>query len=273
MIIRVKILLFDVKLLIPLEELEKKRWDDLVPCECERCKKTFFVVPNKIKRAMRGTNNAKFCSRDCRNKSLRERATKMVNCSQCGKPFLSINSRIKEHKNLFCSVDCANKFQTNPIECKCEQCGKTYFTKLSKFIRHKHHFCTKSCAGVHNIVYKKFRKRSKLEEYIGVKLKQIYPNLYIEFNNRKMLKLELDIYIPSLKLAIELNGPTHYKPIHGMEILYKQQMNDARKFIKCLDLDIKIEIINVSNLKTALERDMKHYLDIVTHYINQRLPQ
>lgn len=41
--------------------------------------------------------------------------------------------------------------------------------------------------------------------------------------------LEIDLLIPSIKTAIEIDGPTHFLPIHGLEKLKKQQRADAEK--------------------------------------------
>lgn len=40
---------------------------------------------------------------------------------------------------------------------------------------------------------------------------------------------EVDMLLPTLKVAIEVDGPTHYLPIHGEEKLLKQQRADAEK--------------------------------------------
>lgn len=41
--------------------------------------------------------------------------------------------------------------------------------------------------------------------------------------------LELDIYVPNIKLAIEVDGPVHYLPIFGEERLEKTRLADADK--------------------------------------------
>lgn len=41
--------------------------------------------------------------------------------------------------------------------------------------------------------------------------------------------LEIDLLIPALKTAIEVDGPTHFLPIHGEEKLKKQQRADNEK--------------------------------------------
>jgi len=49
----------------------------------------------------------------------------------------------------------------------------------------------------------------------------LYPDLVIHFNKKDAINSELDIYIPSLKLAFELNGIFHYEPIFGKENFLK----------------------------------------------------
>lgn len=42
-------------------------------------------------------------------------------------------------------------------------------------------------------------------------------------------KLEVDIWVPSLGTAIEIDGPSHFKPIYGEEKLRKTQQQDRQK--------------------------------------------
>lgn len=58
--------------------------------------------------------------------------------------------------------------------------------------------------------------------------------------------LEIDIYIPELKLGFEYNGIQHYKPVEhwgGEKSLKKQQMRDKRKQQLCNQNDVKLIII------------------------------
>lgn len=61
----------------------------------------------------------------------------------------------------------------------------------------------------------------------------------------------MDIYIPVLSLAFELNGIFHYEPIYGEGKLLSIQNNDDRKFQACLEHDIELCIINSSEQKTV----------------------
>lgn len=59
--------------------------------------------------------------------------------------------------------------------------------------------------------------------------------------------LELDFYIPNLKLAIELNGITHYEPVYGEDKLKRQQLNDTIKRNECKRLGIRLVEVPLLN--------------------------
>lgn len=61
--------------------------------------------------------------------------------------------------------------------------------------------------------------------------------------------LEIDIYIPELKLGFEYNGIQHYKPVDhwgGEESLKKQQERDKRKQQLCNQNDVELIVIKYS---------------------------
>jgi hypothetical protein len=132
-------------------------------------------------------------------------------------------------------------------------------------------FCGKSCSAKHNNqhVKKKGDNRSKLERWIETKLNILYPNLEIHYSRRDTINAELDIYIPSLKLAFELNGVFHYEPIFGEDRLKSAKTNDERKFQACIENNIELCIINTTKLSGKFT-DIKcePYLKIVTDLIN-----
>jgi hypothetical protein len=134
------------------------------------------------------------------------------------------------------------------------------------------YFCTHSCAATYNNTHKtKGNRKSKLEFYLEKELPLIYPNLEFNFNRKDTINSELDIYIPNMKLAFELNGLFHYEPIFGESKLEQIQNNDKRKFQACLERGIELCIIDSSQLKYFKESNAKPYLDIIVNIIKQKL--
>jgi hypothetical protein len=100
---------------------------------------------------------------------------------------------------------------------------------------------------------------------------KLYPSLEFHFNRKDTINSELDIYIPSLKLAFELNGIYHYEPIHGVEKLATIQNNDSRKLQACIERGISFCTVDTSGSKNFKpERDQK-YLEIICEIITEEL--
>ena len=99
----------------------------------------------------------------------------------------------------------------------------------------------------------------------------LYPILNINYNSRTDIKSELDIYIPSLKLAFELNGIFHYEPIYGKDQLSKIENNDNRKFQACLERGIELCIIDTRKQNCMSIKSSKKYLNIIIDIINKKL--
>lgn len=71
---------------------------------------------------------------------------------------------------------------------------------------------------------------SKLERFIAEELrKRGYTVEERSTNYTAGKQFEVDIALPKEKIAIEVDGPTHFLPIHGEEHLKSQQERDARK--------------------------------------------
>lgn len=220
-------------MLIDKNDLVKYKSRDKIPFQCEYCKSTFYTTKNMALAKINGTriDKLKYCSRKC---SYISRTTStIIKCVQCGDSVIKQQHELKNSKNHFCSQSCSTTYQNS---------HKSYGNR-----------------------------RSKLEIWIEQQLTIRYPNLEIFYNKKDTINAELDIYIPSLNLAFELNGIFHYEPIYGKEKLKLIQENDNRKFQACLEKQIELCIIDTHNVKyLKKERDEK-FLNIILNLINQKL--
>jgi hypothetical protein len=223
------------------EEFNNAKSNDELFLECYQCQKKFGAKKKFIKLVLEkyitpngksyAEQGCKYCSKTCQKKSLN--TSPLVNCKNCNKQFFKILAEIKKGPN---------------------------------------HFCSKSCAATYNNTHKTHgTRRSKLEQYLEEELIILYPDIHFDFNKKDTINSELDIYIPSLKLAIELNGIYHYEPIHGQDKLDQIQNNDHRKFQACLEKNIELLIIDTSSFGYFKINQANKFLSIITEIINKKI--
>jgi hypothetical protein len=221
-----------MKSLYTQEEFDLAKTTDLLPCECKTCNKTFYLDKRKIKRAL---NKNQTTSGD------------------------------------FCSKKCQNINQITKINVNCLKCDKEFEKQLNQIKKSSNHFCSKSCAASYNNKHKTHgNRRSKLEKWVEEQLTILYPNLDIHFNKKDAIDSELDIYIPSLNLAFELNGIFHYEPIYGTNKLNQIQLNDKTKTKACHDAKIDLCLIDTSGQSYFKPSTSQIYLDIIINIIKER---
>jgi hypothetical protein len=222
-----------MKPLFTESDYKSKKPLEKLPCQCYQCSSVFLVEKRYITQLYKGNTKVKnkYCSRKCLGKS--QNKTKFVTCDECGFEFEKSNNELKRTKNNFCS----------------HSCHSTYVNK------NKTHG----------------NKRSKLEIWIEEQLGVLYPNLLIEYNQKSAIQSELDIYIPSLNIAFELNGIFHYEPIFGIDKLNQIQSNDKNKFQLCIEAKIDLCIIDTSQQKYVKPKTSQKYLNIIINIINERL--
>lgn len=184
---------------------------------CLFCNKAFNVSKNDIQ---------KYCSVECVKKS---RIRKQIKCATCDK--LTTNKK-------YCGLQCIPRSDKNRI---CTICKNPYIAKRKRQI-----MCSKECGKIHfhNMRINLKGRRSKFEILLYEYLVNKYPELNIISNDRTTFNgLEIDIWIPELKLAIEWNGPFHYIPIRGESFLKSQQDRDKKKIYLADDLNIHLIVI------------------------------
>ncbi len=220
--------------MIPLYEqkdYKQAMYYNKLPLQCKGCQNTFYLVKHEIQKALNPNNHA---VRD------------------------------------FCSLHCYGKYKSKVkrIQCKCKECNKEFSRTLSQYKKAKNHFCSHRCKGVYHNKHKTHgTRRSKLELWLEEQLTQVYPNIKIHYNKVDMIGAELDIYIPSLKKAIEINGIFHYKPIFGEKKWKQTQANDKKKVLACEKLDIELMVIDVTKLSYFKPKKAKEYLDLICSFI------
>ncbi len=184
-----------------------------------------------------------------------------LNCNNCGNCFIREKRQLyrylkNKESNVYCSMKCKTDHSITRLKV-CLTCNKSLITGQKKF-------CSKSCSASYNNKNKtKGTRISKLEIYVQQQLSLLYPKLKIAYNNKEIIKSELDIYIPELKLAFEINGIFHYKDIFGEKKLNNIKLNDLNKINKCLELNIELVIINSSKLLYNKISNFEIYLNLI----------
>ena len=225
-----------VKPLFTKQELEKTKSKEKLPCVCYYCNSTFYTLKHNIVKVLNHTNTnncVKYCSRKCGFES-RKTGVK-INCSYCNRLVYVLNNTFKKSSN-------------------------------------KRFFCNHSCAAHHQNSNKiKGVRVSKFEIFVQNLLRSTYPNFKFHFNENNIINSELDIYVPHLKLAFEINGIFHYKPIFGENKLFKIQQSDLKKSISCQEKNIHLYVINVSHYKQttkiALNEVGNSILSIISNHL------
>jgi len=201
-------------------------------------------------------------------------------CPYCGKYFERdkkyLKNNLTRNRSILCSLSCSTKFRNIRLgygakTIYCENCNQSFAKHNSQIKKTKHNFCSNSCACSFANKNKTYgQKRSKLEIFIEKQLCEQY-DFEILFNNKKIINSELDIFVPSLMLAFELNGIFHYEPIFGQDKLNYIKNNDDRKLQACLEKQIELCIIDSSGFKYFKPDKAIAYFEIIKNIIDSKL--
>lgn len=202
-----------------------------------------------------------------------------LQCKKCLKTFYRSKHSITSYLNPnrkengdFCCQLCNMRFRYPAIIVECNECDIKFQKASSEIRKTKHNFCSCRCAGIYNSKHKtKGIKRSKVEKWIFEQLQHHYSELTILQNDRTTIHDELDIFITQLKLAFEINGIFHYKPIYGEEHLKHQKDIDIRKMKKCFQKGIKLFTIDIGQQLIFTPESSQIFLEKIKKQINLHL--
>ena len=209
---------------------------------------------------------------------LYKRTSINTECNQCHAKIIKTLHEYKSSDRHFCNASCSATYwnaKKYPVENRyipiprvpAEKVELTCATCSKKFIKYKSYiisvpvangcrFCSKSCQAIYaNRTWNKSGRfginKSRCETILRDIILKEFPNINLTENNRKIVpnSLELDLYFPDKKIAIELNGPCHYIPMFGSDELNKTKNKDLLKIKFCQENGIKLFIINVMGVR------------------------
>lgn len=185
-----------------------------------------------------------------------------ISCHNCKKLFSRDRRNLnKKSKFKFCSKKCGTSFYKTIMTIECYTCSKPIKRVLSVFNKSKtkRFFCSHSCSAKYSNSHKTVgTRRSKLEIKLESIFRLNYPDLDIICNKTSCIPYELDFYFPSLKLAFEINGILHYKPVYGVKKLTATQKTDSAKILLCGDLGIKLHQFDIYSIHS----DEKKFINL-----------
>jgi very-short-patch-repair endonuclease len=118
------------------------------------------------------------------------------------------------------------------------------------------------------------KEGSKMEKFVKDELVKLgYKVKYHERTLIRDAKLEIDIYLPDLNMAIEIDGISHFEPVWGAEALEKQQKADIVKAGLVLSLGFVMlrvkqtcKIVSRSKMSDTLAEILKVIKDVEANF-------
>ncbi len=98
-----------------------------------------------------------------------------------------------------------------------------------------------------------------------------FKDLEVHYGRVDIVGMELDIYIPSLRLAFEINGIVHKKAIYGQEKLDRVKKNDALKAKRCAEKNIDLVVVDISDMPSIKSYHLPRHTESILSEIRKRL--
>ena len=150
-------------------------------------------APNREK--VKATNLKKYGTANGHRKNAISKIGINISTTRCTNFYNNVLKTDTEVQPLFSIDEYINSSKYTEYKWHCNKCGKDFVGKLKNG---KHIARCLNCYP-----YSESRPEQEVLEF----LKELMPNLQIKQHDRSLLKpLEIDLYIPSLKLAIEFDG-------------------------------------------------------------------
>jgi very-short-patch-repair endonuclease len=105
--------------------------------------------------------------------------------------------------------------------------------------------------------------RSQGEELVIALLRLAFPKIKIERNDKSVLgRQEIDIHLSDYKIAIEVDGITHSKPIYGQKRFEESVARDKKKEVRLDELGFLLYRIDIGSVeKENLYPFIKNYMN------------
>lgn len=104
------------------------------------------------------------------------------------------------------------------------------------------------------------KEGSAVEKYVKETLEE--NKILVDFHKKGLMntELEIDIFLPKLNMVIEIDGPSHFKPIWGQQKLEEQIKFDNEK--TGIILNLGLVLLRVKYLRSRLTLGVKNKLKI-----------
>ena len=117
-------------------------------------------------------------------------------------------------------------------------------------------------------IRKAARNGSKMERFLLEELSK--EKIVVQFHKEHFLKnqkLEIDLFVPELRVAIEIDGPSHFKPVWGEENLARNKKSDQQK--TGLILSQGLILIRIKQNQRTSQRYFRKTLSILLESLNK----